>query len=95
MKLEGQNFQARLLVLQGALQRNPRLQQVAQEWPDFGEMLQRRADFLTQQINQQQNRMIGVYGTAPSPGSQGGPQIGAFGPLNAFGGAGAQNGGAQ
>lgn len=92
MKLQGQNFAARLQVLQDALQRNPYLQQALQQRPDFKELVTQRAEFLQQQVSQQQNRMIGVYGTAPSPGSQGGPQIGAFGPSN--GSAGASGGGA-
>ena len=89
MKLQGQNFAARLQVLQDAVQRNPRLQLLLKQWPDFGDLVNQRAEFLQQQLAQQQNRMIGVYGTAPSPGSQGGPQIGAFGPSNASGGGGA------
>jgi len=77
MKLQGQNFAARLQVLQQAIQGNPRLQQALQQWPDFGAMVDQRVKFLTQQVTQQKNRMIGVYGTMPTPGSAGAPALGA------------------
>jgi hypothetical protein len=83
MKLGGQNHAARLQVLQSQLQGNPRYQQLLGIWPDFGEIVQQRIDFLTQQVNQQKNRVIGVFGTSPSMGSDAGaggvPQIGNFG----------------
>ena len=75
MKLQGQNFGARLQVLQAAI-KNPRIMALAQQWPDFGQMLERRGEFLRQQIAQQKNKTIGVYGVAPSAGSAGAPQVG-------------------
>ncbi|NBW14970.1 MAG: hypothetical protein EBR82_43915, partial [Caulobacteraceae bacterium] len=81
----GQNYAARLQVLQQAFQQNPGFyQQLLQARPDFQQLVQQRMEFLQQQIQQDQNRVIGVYGTTPSPTSPGmggsapAPQIGAF-----------------
>jgi len=87
MKLKGQNFAARLNVLQQAFGANSQFfQALAQDRPDFQAIVQKRIEFLNQQVQQQKNRMIGVYGTEPSatsPGMAGmsGPgalQLGAF-----------------
>lgn len=77
----GQNYQARLNVLQQTLQSNPVLtQQVLPGRPDLQQLIEQRVKFLSQQVAQDKNKMIGRYGTTPSAGSEGGPQMGAFQP---------------
>lgn len=75
MKLKGQNYAARLNVLQSSLQANaPYYQLLLQSRPDFRALLEQRVAFLEQQIAQDKNRAIGIFGTNPSaasPGMQG------------------------
>lgn len=87
MKLKGQNHAARLEVMQAAMTRNqPFFNALVSTRPDFSAMLQRRVEFLQQQVEQQKNKMIGVYGTDPAPGSPG------TGPMGTAGGAMVQEG---
>ena len=92
MKIKGQNHAARLNVLQQAFQANPSYYTaLSSARPDFQAIVQNRIDFLTQQVQQQKNKTIGIYGTEPSAGSPGmggmgagepaaagGPQLGSF-----------------
>ncbi len=83
MKLKGQNHAARLQVLQQVFGRNQEFYSaLLQVRPDFAAIVQKRIDFLQQQVAQQQNKLIGIYGTTPSPSSgaaqQQQQQMGAF-----------------
>lgn len=90
MKLQGQNHAARLNVLQQVFQQNsPFYTALLQTRPDFAQNVQARLDFLTQQVQQQKNKQIGIYGAMPSASSPGmasmggmgaaaGPQMGSF-----------------
>lgn len=89
MKLKGQNHAARLQVLQQSMVRNqPFFDALLTVRPDFAEMVQRRIEFLQQQVVQQKNRQIGRYGTAPAPGSEETGPMGGMGQMQLGGFAG-------
>jgi hypothetical protein len=67
-----------LNVLQNALQKNPQYAKLLQERPDFAKIVETRIKFLTQQVQQQKNKQIGILGTAPALGGGGKPQLGMF-----------------
>ncbi len=65
MKLKGEDHAARLQVIQDWLGSNPLLPQILKVRPDVEHLVKQRVDFLQQQVNQEQNKLIGIYGTQP------------------------------
>lgn len=61
----GMNYQLRLQTLQQAVQANPELQQMIQSRPILQQMIEARMQFLTHQVQQQQNAVIGRVGAQP------------------------------
>jgi hypothetical protein len=69
MKLKGQNHELRLKTLQRQVTLNQPFFNSMLQRPDFAALFGQRVEFLQQQVAQQQNKVIGRYGTNPSPGS--------------------------
>lgn len=68
MILQGQNHALRLQFYQQQQQQNPHsFQRLA---PDAQQILASRIEFLQQQVDQQKNKAVGVFGTQPAPLSQ-------------------------
>ncbi len=62
----GQNYGLRLQVLEGLVKNNPTAQRLLAQDPHIAEVVMNRQRQLTQQIQQEQNKLIGVYGATPS-----------------------------
>lgn len=72
MPTEGINPQNRMQVMMQTIQNSPKLMKLYQEDAEgFQALVQNRQKYLTQQIEQQRNKIIGAVGTAPLQ-----PQIG-------------------
>ena len=76
MPVEGINPQLRMQVLQQTLQGSPQLAQAYQQGGPFAELLDNYQKYLTQQVAQEGNKLVGRLGTAPL---QGGMQSAAMG----------------
>lgn len=76
MPIAGINAQLRMQVLDQTVSRSPQLAQAAMQQGTFQQLLENYRKYLTQQITQEQNKLVGRLGTAPM---QGGPQSAAFG----------------
>ena len=67
----GQNYELRKQVLEGLIKQNPTGQQAIARDPHVQEVITNRLKQLQQQLDQEQNKLVGVYGAMPS---QQGPQ---------------------
>jgi hypothetical protein len=75
----GQNHGLRKQVLEALVMKNPTAQQAMQRDPHVKEVVENRYKQLEQQIVQQQNKLVGLYGAQPS---QQGPQAAQLTPSN-------------
>jgi hypothetical protein len=62
----GQAYGTRRQVLEGLIKQNPTAQRVLAQDENVRNVVANRYKQLTQQVAQQQNRVIGVYGAPPS-----------------------------
>lgn len=62
--------QTRLTAMQETVARSPRLSQIYGADPEFRALLENRQKFLTQQLAQENNKVVGRLGTAPLQGNQ-------------------------
>lgn len=74
MPTEGINPQNRLQVMLQTIQGSKKLMGIYQKDEDFRALVENRQKYLTQQIKQERNKIIGAVGTAPLQQGMGGPQ---------------------
>lgn len=65
MPTEGINAQNRLQVMMQTIQGSPKLTKIFQQDEGFRALVENRQKYLTQQIKQEKNKVIGAVGTAP------------------------------